>query len=86
MIEQIGRDLRASIVYALEHRAPALAHASRYQPGNRRGADRHIRRDVRESVDGGLRPPGAARPCRRSSIGAIAAGLIPERVAVDFVG
>ena len=30
VIEQIGRDLRASIVYALEHRVPALAHASRY--------------------------------------------------------
>ena len=33
VIEQIARDLRASIVYALEHRAPALAHAKQYNRG-----------------------------------------------------
>src|SRR6185503_15423795 len=33
VIRQIAHDLRASIVYALEHRAPALAHASRYNRG-----------------------------------------------------
>src|SRR6266508_3604028 len=30
VIDQIARDLRASIVYALEHRAPALAHAKQF--------------------------------------------------------
>jgi 1,4-dihydroxy-6-naphthoate synthase len=30
---QVARDLRASIEYALEHRAPALAHASRFNRG-----------------------------------------------------
>ena len=33
VIRQIARDLRASIVYALEHRAPALAHARQYNRG-----------------------------------------------------
>ena len=33
VIAQIARDLRASIVYALEHRAPALAHAKQYNRG-----------------------------------------------------
>src|ERR1019366_7503486 len=33
VIAQIGRDLRASIVYALEHRRPALDHARQYNRG-----------------------------------------------------
>ena len=33
VIDQIARDLRASIVYALEHRAPALAHAKQFNRG-----------------------------------------------------
>ena len=33
VIRQIARDLRASIVYALEHRAPALAHAKQFNRG-----------------------------------------------------
>ena len=32
-IRQIARDLRASIVYALEHREPALAHAKQFNRG-----------------------------------------------------
>ena len=33
LIDRIARDLRASIVYALEHRAPALAHARQFNRG-----------------------------------------------------
>lgn len=33
LIRQVSRDLRASIVYGLEHRAPALAHAQQYSRG-----------------------------------------------------
>ena len=33
LIAQISRDLRASIQYGLEHRAPALAHAQQYARG-----------------------------------------------------
>ncbi len=33
VITQIARDLRASIVYALEHREPALAHAKQFNRG-----------------------------------------------------
>ena len=33
MVNQISRDLRASIVYGLAHRAPALAHAQQYARG-----------------------------------------------------
>ena len=33
VVAQIARDLKASIEYALNHRAPALAHASRYNRG-----------------------------------------------------
>ena len=58
VIGQIARDLRASIVYALEHRAPALAHAKQLQPRDRRRAHRHLRRHVREPMDRGLRPAG----------------------------
>lgn len=33
LIRAVSQDLRASIVYALEHRAPALAHAQRFSRG-----------------------------------------------------
>ena len=33
LIAAVSRDLRASIVYGLEHRAPALAHAQQYSRG-----------------------------------------------------
>jgi 1,4-dihydroxy-6-naphthoate synthase len=33
MVKLVSRDLRASIVYGLEHRAPALAHAQQYARG-----------------------------------------------------
>ncbi len=85
VIEQIGRDLRASIVYALEHRAPALAHASRYNRGiGDERTDKFVGMYVNQwTVDYG--------PRGRSAVQALLdrghrAGLIPERVSVDFVG
>jgi 1,4-dihydroxy-6-naphthoate synthase len=58
VIDQIARDLRASIT-----RAPGLrpGPCPAVQPRHRRGADRHVRGDVREPVDGGLRAAGAPR-------------------------
>jgi 1,4-dihydroxy-6-naphthoate synthase len=85
IIEQIGRDLRASIVYALEHRAPALAHASRYNRGiGQERTDTFVGMYVNQwTVDYGPRGRAAVQELldrgHRS-------GLIPERVAVDFVG
>ena len=83
VIRQIARDLRASIVYALEHRAPALAHAKQLQPRHRRRAHRYLRGHVREPVDGGLRRAGPAggadaarpRPRGRHHSGARTGGL-----------
>ncbi len=85
VIEQIGRDLRASIVYALEHRAPALAHASRYNRGiGQERTDTFVGMYVNHwTVDYGPRGRAAVQELldrgHRS-------GLIPQRVAVDFVG
>jgi 1,4-dihydroxy-6-naphthoate synthase len=85
VIEQIGRDLRASIVYALEHRAPALAHASRYNRGiGQERTDTFVGMYVNQwTVDYGPRGRAAVQELldrgHRS-------GLIPERVVVDFVG
>jgi 1,4-dihydroxy-6-naphthoate synthase len=85
VIEQIGRDLRASIVYALEHRAPALAHASRYNRGiGQERTDTFVGMYVNQwTVDYGPRGRAAVQELldrgHRS-------GLIPERVTVDFVG
>jgi 1,4-dihydroxy-6-naphthoate synthase len=85
VIEQIGRDLRASIVYALEHRAPALAHASRYNRGiGQERTDTFVGMYVNQwTVDYGPRGRAAVQELldrgHRS-------GLVPERVAVDFVG
>jgi len=85
VIDQIARDLRASIVYALEHRAPALAHAKQFNRGI--GDDRtdtFVGMYVNDwTVDYG--------PRGRQAVQALldrghAAGIIPERVAVEFVG
>ncbi|HSA57777.1 MAG TPA: MqnA/MqnD/SBP family protein [Gemmatimonadaceae bacterium] len=84
MIRSISRHLRASIDYALDHRAPALDHAMRFARGLERGqADTFVgmyvnqwtrdygptgRQAVREFLDRGTR-----------------AGVIPHSVAVEFV-
>jgi 1,4-dihydroxy-6-naphthoate synthase len=85
VIDQIARDLRASIVYALEHRAPALAHARQFNRGiGDERTDTFVGMYVNDwTVDYG--------PRGREAVQALldrghAAGLLPERVAVEFVG
>ena len=84
-ITQIARDLRASIVYGLEHRAPALAHAKQFNRGI--GDDRtdtFVGMYVNEwTVDYGPRGRLAVQTLLDR---AHSAGLIPERVHVEFVG
>jgi 5,8-dihydroxy-2-naphthoate synthase len=85
IVAQIARDLRASIVYALEHRAPALAHASRFNRGigNER-TDAFVAMYVNQwTVDYGPRGRAAVQELLDRGH---RAGLVPERVAVDFVG
>jgi 1,4-dihydroxy-6-naphthoate synthase len=85
MLGQIARDLRASIVYALEHRAPALAHAGRYSRGlSDAYTDRFVGMYVNEwTVDWG---PRGRRAVQLLLDRGAEAGLIPHRVAVEFVG
>ena len=85
VIDQIARDLRASIVYALEHRAPALAHAKQFNRGiGDERTDAFVGMYVNDwTVDYGARGREAVQ---RLLDRGHAAGLIPERVAVEFVG
>jgi 1,4-dihydroxy-6-naphthoate synthase len=85
VIDQIARDLRASIVYALEHRAPALAHAKQFNRGNgHERTDAFVGMYVNDwTVDYGARGREAVQTLLDRGH---AAGLIPERVAVEFVG
>jgi len=82
---QIARDLRASIEYALAHRTPALAHASRYNRGiGEEKTDRFVEMYVNQwTVDYGERGRAAVRLLLDR---AYDAGIIPHRVAVEFVG
>jgi 1,4-dihydroxy-6-naphthoate synthase len=84
LIRKVSRHLRASIAYALDHRAKALDHAMRYARGLDRGkADTFVgmyvnawtldygeigRRAVREVLERGAR-----------------AGVVQKRVTVEFV-
>ncbi|MGE5926314.1 MAG: menaquinone biosynthesis family protein [Gemmatimonadota bacterium] len=85
VIAQVGRDLRASIVYALEHRAPALAHASQFNRGiGAERTDTFVGMYVNDwTVDYGDRGRLAVQTLLDR---AFDAGLIPERVPVEFVG
>ena len=85
VIDQIARDLRASIVYALEHRAPALAHARQFNRGiGDERTDTFVGMYVNQwTVDYGPRGRHAVQVLLDRGH---AAGLIPEKVAVDFVG
>jgi 1,4-dihydroxy-6-naphthoate synthase len=85
VIAQIARDLRASIVYALEHRAPALAHARQFNRGiGDERTDTFVSMYVNQwTVDYGPRGREAVQLLLDR---AHAAGLVPERVAVEFVG
>jgi 1,4-dihydroxy-6-naphthoate synthase len=85
VIEQIGRDLRASIVYALEHRAPALAHARQFNRGiGDQRTDTFVGMYVNQwTVDYGARGREAVQALLRRGF---EAGIIPERVTAEFVG
>jgi 1,4-dihydroxy-6-naphthoate synthase len=85
VVEQIARDLKASIVYALEHRAPALAHASRFNRGiGAERTDAFVGMYVNQwTVDYGPRGRQAVQALLDR---AWEAELIPERVVVTFVG
>ncbi len=82
---QIAHDLRASIEYALAHRGPALEHAMQFNRGigNER-TDTFVGMYVNDwTVDYGERGRQAVRELLDR---AFEAGLIPERVQVDFIG
>jgi 1,4-dihydroxy-6-naphthoate synthase len=83
--DQIARDLRASIVYGLEHRAPALAHAKQFNRGiGDERTDTFVGMYVNQwTVDYGPRGRQAVQTLLDRGH---AAGVIPERVEVEFVG
>jgi 1,4-dihydroxy-6-naphthoate synthase len=85
IIAQVARDLRASIVYGLEHRAPALAHARQYNRGiGDERTDTFVGMYVNQwTVDYGPRGRLAVQTLLDRGY---EAGIIPERVAVEFVG
>jgi 1,4-dihydroxy-6-naphthoate synthase len=85
VVEQIARDLRASIVYALEHRAPALAHAKQYNRGiGDERTDTFVGMYVNAwTVDYGPRGREAVQSLLDR---AFSAGIVPEKVAVEFIG
>jgi 1,4-dihydroxy-6-naphthoate synthase len=85
VIDQIARDLRASIVYGLEHRAPALAHAKQFNRGiGDERTDTFVGMYVNQwTVDYGPRGRLAVQTLLDRGH---AAGIIPERVAVEFIG
>jgi 1,4-dihydroxy-6-naphthoate synthase len=82
---QIATDLRASIVYALEHRKPALAHARQFNRGiGDERTDTFVGMYVNQwTVDYGPRGRQAVQLLLDRGY---QAGVIPERVKVDFVG
>ncbi|HZN99138.1 MAG TPA: MqnA/MqnD/SBP family protein [Gemmatimonadales bacterium] len=84
-IAQIARDLRASIEYGLEHRAPALAHARQFNRGiGDERTDTFVGMYVNHwTVDYGDRGRRAVQTLLDR---AHSAALIPERVVVEFVG
>jgi 1,4-dihydroxy-6-naphthoate synthase len=85
VVAQVARDLKASIVYALEHRAPALAHAKQYNRGiGDEKTDRFVGMYVNAwTVDYGDRGRQAVRELLQRGH---AAGIIPKPVEVEFVG
>jgi len=85
VVRQVARDLKASIVYALEHRTPALEHASQFNRGiGAERTDRFVGMYVNQwTVDYGDRGREAVRLLLDR---AWEAGIIPQRVEVEFVG
>jgi len=85
IVAQVARDLKASIVYALEHRAPALAHAKQFNRGiGDEKTDRFVGMYVNDwTVDYGDRGREAVQELLRRGH---EAGVIPHPVQVEFVG
>jgi 1,4-dihydroxy-6-naphthoate synthase len=85
VMHQIARDLHASIVYGLEHRTPALAHARQFNRGiGDERTDTFVGMYVNQwTVDYGPRGRAAVQLLLDR---AFQADLIPERVQVEFVG
>lgn len=83
LVRQVSRDLRASIVYALEHRAEALRHARQYNRGiGEERTDRFVAMYVNQwTVDYGEKGRQAVRELLRRGY---QAGVIPHRVEVEF--
>lgn len=84
-MDEVARLLKASIVHALEHRKEALGHAMSYARGlDPNDADRFVGMYVNDlTVDYGQRGRKAVQLFLDE---AHAAGLIPEKVDVRFVG
>lgn len=84
LISKISRHLRASIDYALEHRAGALDHAMRFARGlDRSKADTFVGMYVNEwTQDYGERGRAAVRALLDRGV---AAGIITRDVTVEFV-
>ncbi len=84
VVSQVARDLRASIAYALAHRAPALAHASRFNRGiGEERTDRFVGMYVNDwTVDYGPRGRAAVQLLLDR---AAEAGIIPRRIEVEFI-
>jgi 1,4-dihydroxy-6-naphthoate synthase len=85
VVQQIARDLRASITYGLEHRAPALAHAKQFNRGiGDERTDTFVGMYVNQwTVDYGPRGRAAVQLLLDR---AYEADVIPEPVMVEFVG
>lgn len=85
VIAQVAKDVRASVEYALAHRADALAHAKQYSRGlSDERADTFVGMYVNQwTVDYGARGREAVQLLLDR---AAEAGIIPHRVAVEFVG
>jgi 1,4-dihydroxy-6-naphthoate synthase len=84
LIRAVSRDLRASIVYGLEHRDEALAHAMRYAGDlDEDQADRFVGMYVNDyTVNYGDKGRRAVRELLRRGT---EAGIIPHEVQVAFV-
>ncbi len=84
LIRAVSRDLRASIVYGLQHREEAMAHAMQYSRGlDRLRADQFVAMYVNDfTIDYGERDRKAVRILLDHGA---RAGIVPKNVSVTFV-
>ena len=85
VIRQVARDLKASIVYGLENRKAALAHAERFNRGiGEERTDTFVGMYVNDwTVEYGPRGRQAVQLLLDR---AAETGIIPKRIVVDFEG